>query len=687
MSTQEKQGEAFSGMDFSQAEYDDDLLDAFEEELGGVLQNPESSLRGVRSVLLEKLEVCPNGDFYVTQNSRYCDAVWNLTEGNLIKFDSQVPGMNELKRALMFHLLPEYSPWGGVRSDNTVHTVGYSFVVVEDYVFSENKLSATADELPAIDSTKLNEALDKSKNSGYLTTYRNLFFFIRNWLNLSAQKLIPDSLRLNVSPGSVITKERLFDVMESLRSAGGTFKPFAERELSKIFEYALFWVEKGLPALSKVRNLLIDEGVDKGHAKIKTQKKERAEFFEKNLTVVVDGVEVMTPIVNYYERIPVGYSKLVKFWDITWIRPYAHALDCVRNAVFIWIATITGARKRELGRLTAENIIFDDKTGEYSLRITRFKTSNDPTYNGQEDILPLPKFIGDIVREYIALRDVRVFSRVKALFGAHNHSRLGRTNSAHDAYKVIENITFALQKELGIEGIHCHRFRKTIAEILINRDERNIDIIRLLFGHSSYEMTLRYIARNPYLVRSVVMAIEENFTKDLGDIVSGLRSGIYAGTGAKEFADRLNRSQNGFSGKIIRAEIHEYVSHLIRSGENIFIHHTALGAGMYCLYKKSFSENKIIPCISANTWNFSNLPNPKNCQVECDNLIFLDSARKTLHQNIVFYSRLINSGPLNERTMEKLTMKMLISEKRLSEIEMRSASVGKGSIFIQKDSI
>lgn len=676
MSIQESQSSQTQVLDFSQSEYEEDEYDAVEDELDIAFQSSESVLSGARSVLLSKLKACPNGDFLVTDESYYSDNKWVLTEGNLIKFDSPLPGLNDLKRVIMFHLLPDYSPWGvGPRSHNTVHTVGYTFGAIEKYVFSDNRLNATAEHLRSIDATKLNEALEKSKNSGFVTTYPNVLFFIRTWLQLSAQRLIPDEFRLSVPLSLVITKERQADVAEHYRSTVGTYKPFGEKELAKLFEYALFWTEKALPALLKVRKVLIDEGVDKGHAKIKTQKSPRADFFTNALTVVIDGIEVMRPVVNYYERVPKGLTKLVTFWDITWIRPYAHALDCLRNAVFIWIAIITGARKRELALLTEDSIIFDEQSGEYSVRITRFKTTSDPNFNGKEDILPLPTFIGDFVRDYISLRDVRIFSKVKALFGNHNHARLGRTKSGHDAYTVIGRISAQLEQDLTMVGIHCHRFRKTIAEILINRDERNIDIIRLLFGHTSYAMTLRYIARNPYLVRGVVQAIENSFTNDFTAIISGLRSGVYAGARANELANKLASRETIFAGKMIRAEIHDYVSHLIRSGEPIYIHRTAVGAGTYCLATENLANQQKPPCIATRSLDEGCLPNPKNCHVECKNLIFLEPAKLALRQNVLFYSKVLASNSLNARSVSAITEKLLASERRYKELVARSASM------------
>ncbi|MFM0597281.1 tyrosine-type recombinase/integrase [Paraburkholderia dilworthii] len=658
----------------SQEEYDEDELDAVEDELGLDLHGADRLLKGTKSLLLKKLNACPEGDFHVSDGSLYSDTRWRLTEDNVVKFDSQVAGVNDLKRSIMFHVLPEFNPWGGARSDNTTHTTGYNFGLLEKYVFSENKLNATETQIAAIDATRLNLALDRAKESGFLTTYRHVYFFVNLWLQLSAQRFIPESQRLKVAANRVITKERQMDIVEHHRRLGGIYKPLDEHQLTTLINYAIFWTERAMPALLEVRDILISQGVDKGYRRILTQKASHAAFLEERLTVVVDGVEVMKPSVNYNERVPKGYDRLYRFWDISWIRPYARALDSVRNAIFVWIAIVTGARKRELAVLTDEDILIDEASGEYSVRITRFKTTADPNFAGVQDIIPLPAFVGEIIRDYVALRDVRNFSKVKSLFGSHNHSRLGKSKSTYNAYIALEGIILSIQDALGLEGVHCHRFRKTIAEILINRDERNIDIIRLLFGHTSYTMTLKYIARNPYLVRGVVQAIEENYTNDLGAIISGLKSGVYAGQRADELAQKLSNREAIFAGKAIRAEIHDYISHLVRSGEPIYIHRTSLGTGTYCLTNDSYANGVKPPCIASRPLAEGSIPNPKNCQVECKNLILLDAAQTALNQNIRFYSNLVASDSLNERMLTAISAKILVAEQRLSELRARAAS-------------
>ncbi len=675
--------EAF--LDASEEEYLLDATDAAEEEFGVVIANSGSLLKGAKSVLLQKLNACPAGDFHVTEGSLYRDSEWRLTAGTIVKFGNEIPGVNDLKRSILFHLLPEYHPWGTLRSNKTTHMLGYVFSQIERYVFADNKLNATQRELRALDATKLNEALDKAKASGFVSFYKNVYFFIRLWLQLSAQKLIPEQCRLNVAMHLVDTKERRSDVFHHLRSEVGSYKPLTEEELAKLMDYALFWTERGIPALKKVAQFLRAEGIDDGHNVIRISSQSRAQRYIEELTLPDDEKEIFEPKVIFREQVVKKQKQPIKIWDIYWVRPYADALDSIRKAVFIWIALITGARKRELSVLTLDDIIYNAETDEYTIRLTRFKTTNDPDFAGKEVILPLPKYIGEIVFEYAALKKIRNFSDVKSLFWSHHQTKPGK-QQATGAYKSIDRMMAQIQGVLGLEEVHCHRFRKTIAEILINRDERNIDIIRLLFGHTSYAMTLKYIARNPYLVRSVVQAIEKNYTEDFSDIVSGVASGVYAGHKADELAVRLDGKELGFVGKTIKAQIYDYVSHRIQSGEPLFVHRTSLGVGAYCLSTQNYTSGPKPPCIDASSIGGSISPNPKNCHIECGNLVLFEKATAGLRQNVEFYTRLLRSNNLNEKAFDAVSKKLNISEHRLAELESRSASKQETISLIQRAS-
>jgi integrase len=664
--------------------YLEDDTEAAVEEVASLIADSGTSIRGAKSVLLEKLRACPQGDFHVTETSLYRDNEWRLTGGKVVKFDSELSEFNDLKRSLVFHLLPEYHPWGTIRSHSTTHCLGYQFTNIDKYLFAPNALNATERHLKVIDATKLNQALDKAKADGYVSVYSRVFFFIRLWLHLSAQKVLPERHRLIVPINSVDTRERRKDVAYYVRSEVGSYSPLSENELAQLIDHALYWTVKAIPALRQIQQFILGEGVDNGGNVMRISDPVRFQRYLDMLTLPEDLQPVFTPNISYREPHIKSEGRKRKIWDIYWIRPYAAALDSIRNGIFIWVGLITGARKRELSILTEDDILYDEATDEYSIQITRFKTTDDPDFSGKSEVLPLPHFVGTLIKQYCELREIRYFSRVKSLFGSHQHGRLGVSKSATDAYQSIDTLMMQLQTLTGLGQVHCHRLRKTIAEILINRDERNIELIRLLFGHASYAMTLMYIARNPYIVRGVVQAIERNFTEDFADIVEGVSTGVFAGERASKLAEKLDGMRFGFTGKTIKAQIHEYISHRLQSGEQLFIHRTSLGLGTYCLSTQSNTMGARSPCIVESSLGGGNLPNPKNCRIECGNLVLLKKATAGLRQNIVFYTRLLDSNGLKGRQLDSIGAKLMCSEQRLCELETRAASNPQTETIVQK---
>ncbi|WP_164446316.1 site-specific integrase, partial [Pseudomonas viridiflava] len=93
----------------------------------------------------------------------------------------------------------------------------------------------------------------------------------------------------------------------------------------------------------------------------------------------------------------------------SWIQQYGLALDQARNAVFILLALTTGARRSELSALKFSDLI-QAANGEYWLRILRTKTSANPTI-GDEDQLPIPRFVGDAIRQLETLREIGPFKK------------------------------------------------------------------------------------------------------------------------------------------------------------------------------------------------------------------------------------------------------------------------------------
>lgn len=237
-----------------------------------------------------------------------------------------------------------------------------------------------------------------------------------------------------------------------------------------------------------------------------------------------------------------------------------------------------------------------------------------------------------------------------------------------------EQITKRLQQQLGIDRVHTHRFRKTIAEILINRSERNVDIIRLLFGHASYAMTLRYIGRNPYIVQSVAKAIEENYIQEFTDIITSVKSSSSSGINAQRLVEKIAARPESFSGQSLKVTIFTYVTHLLSSGEPLFIHRTAVGT--YCVSTEMYSSPDLPPCLAHHRTTVKDaLPEPLHCDTACPHALIVGKAAQALKDNTNFYQQMLDkaSDTLSDTSKAMLRQKVLENTRHLEALNNNHA--------------
>lgn len=269
-----------------------------------------------------------------------------------------------------------------------------------------------------------------------------------------------------------------------------------------------------------------------------------------------------------------------------------------------------------------------------------------------------------MIRKFEQLRSIPPFVKEGMLF-----QPVRSTKSVNRAtVALITTLIDQLKLVLPIERLHCHRFRKTIAEILINRDERNVDIIRTLFGHKSYAMTLRYIARNPLMVRSVAIAIEQNYSREFHDIVASLRLG-YSGGSAERIYRQILKRPDEFAGTQIKVTIVSYISHLLKAGEPLFIRRTAVGT--YCLSGERFTPLNLPPCLAGREVEGDLImPDPHNCKLECKKIVMVSSAKQALSDNIRFYEAVLDKarGKLAPKVETELMRRISASEAHLNNL-------------------
>ncbi|MGF6153858.1 tyrosine-type recombinase/integrase [Pseudomonas fluorescens] len=644
------------------AEFESDAEEAAMEALEALLEETTGRIETAKHGLLSKLALFPDGDFPVSLYSEYRDSVWTMTDETKgrpvrIRFELEMPGLSELKRALVYHLLPAFTPFARIKSFTSSTAKAHDFRFIEMYLLGQNRLSAIPEHLQLITLPMLNQALDDAKDSGKPSHYTGLFFTLRFWYSLSAHKLIPEELRLSPELNGIDTRERHKDVQDTFSGSLQTWVPFSEAELEKLVNYALFWINDAAPRLLEARAFLMENGIDQ-MAKGVVRRTSRQFDIENALSIEINGTELLGYTMKEGEHS--GYH-VYSYW---WVKNFAQAIDKVRNAVFVFVALVTGMRKNELGILTFDDVM-KDEAGLYWIDITRFKTSTDTNYYGETERLPLPRFVGESIEMLKTLRNFWTFYRNGFIF----QTVYNTTPVTNEKPILPPVIIWDLEEATGIDRIHAHRFRKTIAEILIHRSERNIDLIRMLFGHHSYAMTLRYISRNPYLVRGVAQALEESYSKEFHEIVSAVRDGGFSGDAADRLAKQISRRPEDFKGKRLKVSILVYVSHLLSAGTPIYVGRTAVGT--YCVSGDEFDEANLPPCLVGRHRPEGRIrPDPGNCQIECRNAVVVGKAEQALKENVRFYETLLENGSesITVRARQRIQAKIDAHKRHLNNL-------------------
>lgn len=624
-------------------------------EISEEIQNEAHGEISVKqSTLLNKLTLFPKGDFPISDHSKFCDPVWILEKDHVgdtvrVNFYEDNAELTFLKKCIMYHYIPSFHPFGRIQSFQTTSGYGFCFKTLDTYLFDVQKFRKFPEATNLITSRMLNEALNKAKTSEYSNHYRNLYSIIVFWAFLTDNKLIPKECRLDIDTSLVDTKERLKDVSLETMRRNKTYEPFNRSDLSTLLEYALFWTESALDHVIKVKDYSIEIGVN-NYEKYKVEKRERQlkleELYEQKVN---DETVIGLSILTKRDKRDNGNDTYVYH---TWAR-FAEATDKVRNGVFILVALITGLRRSELANLKFSDF-YQAENGESFLDISRFKTSNDPNYNGEEDILPIPDFIYESVQKLLSLREYLNNVRGGYVF----QSSKSRKDVKKMKSAMIQIIIREISTACKIDRLHAHRFRKTIAEILIGQDETNIDVIRELFGHKSYSMTLRYISRNPYFVRVIADTIGKHYTKEFENVLLEITSGSYSGHAGERIAKQIQKRPELFKGSALQLTIFNYVNSLLSAGEPFFLHRTPMNA--YCLSIPVVGGSESTPCVKKMKNNSDRVsPDPSNCQYEeCSKALITNAAKYAIEQNVIFYTKLLESdepalAPIHKKNIKR----------------------------------
>lgn len=647
---------------------DDDLIDILESEQ---LITDNFTVRKHSSSLLAKMENSETNDFLVTDFSKYNDDRWVLNERENIRFTEVPDDFIELLKALMYYALPPNDPYGTVKSWKTVLSKKNEMMSLYRYIFDDYKVTPNEKGINLITTLMLNEALDKAKNRGVFSHYQNLYRTLSHWLSISENKLIPSHLRLPLDCKPVINEDRRKDVTNHFISGISPWKAFTEEEIEIMVSYALTWLNEAGDTLNKTKDFILENRLNKNSKdkngikqqgyRILDSDSDKEQKFRSIFDKEFAGEHAVGYIVTHNKK---KTDKNSPHKVYRWSSKYAEKLDHFRNGVFIFTALITGMRSRELSQVCFSDVT-QDSNGDWWLDIRRFKTSIDPNYNGEKDRLPLPEFVAQKIVQLCKLKTALSFQQKQDTVFLSYKSRRQVERKGFTLKIVISD----LRNHVNVERIHAHRFRKTIAEILINRSERNIDLIRFLFGHKSYEMTMLYIARNPFMVKNIEDTMAEHFTHDFVDLVARNKGANFSGKHAKSIKETIEKAPESFDGQQIKLSAKDYVTNILASGDSFYIER--LSVGEYCLSDREFNLNSLPPCISKQEFlSGVTKPNSFKCQPYCQHLLLSSNAEQAIRENISFFEGLIEAtDPLIATDSERhIKRKIAAYKKHLLEL-------------------
>jgi len=195
----------------------------------------------------------------------------------------------------------------------------------------------------------------------------------------------------------------------------------------------------------------------------------------------------------------------------------------------------------------------------------------------------------------------------------------------------------AFVQEVTGEDCHAHQMRKFIAWLLISRSEHNINLIRQLFGHKSYGMTLRYILRNELMIDSVIELIEHNYTEDLNEIFASVAEGKAAGGLAESIRKRME--QQNYSGQVLVTGVESFIHEALFSGVPLFVSRIPIGG--FCV---RIGDRGTLPPCMVNCKE--NVPQIEFCDYKnCEHVLHNNESIKNIESQITYYQKKLSYLP------------------------------------------
>ncbi|MDA0151587.1 tyrosine-type recombinase/integrase [Vibrio sp. Makdt] len=461
--------------------------------------------------------------------------------------------------------------------------------------------------------------------------------FFDAWTEATERELLPSDFQFAHDSKEIINDDLRTEIYILNEDKRNPWMPLDASVIEQVYSEAEKYINRYAPTIIKCSKLLNTrqrrgEKEEAGLDNIREDGRTKHLFLEfKNMEIpeISDGVKLFNFEPKKQKVASLGYAcgwQWRTSIDIGEVRPAVIKLK--RLCIFI-IGLFTGLRRREIAALPAKKT-FTKNDSEY-LNIIRYKTSNDSEV-GQSDTIPVPQIVSSAVDVLIDLfqenREALDTNKllVTDILTKKKFKRIKLNTINKDIKEIVKEVT-------GVEGAHTHQLRKSIAWLLISRSEKNIDLIRQLFGHKSYGMTIRYIMRNELMVDSVIELLEHNYTEDLKEVFDAIRDNKTSGALSKKIKERMEDQK--YSGQILLTDIETYVKESLRSGLPLFVSRVPIGG--FCM--KSGDDNVAPPCMNGDV---KGLPNINNCNYkECEHLIFNEESVRNIHSQIKYYKKKI----------------------------------------------
>lgn len=496
---------------------------------------------------------------------------------------------------------------------------------------------------------------------------------VKHWAELSKTKLIPVDYRLNFEPFDADMYSKLAKNAEDNK---GEYMPISIDTLSELVPFCIDNIEKNSVEVLKLYSVLWPIIAGGNIAKSQSFEWSKAicdllnmdlKIFDPQCYKFTDYSQVtMSRELNnklrnaiknhpdWHEQNPVYTSSVWKLkqsevlkialelgielesldmaivYDVSKIKMKAMQLVTeLRNSCVVILFLVTGMRNSEMYLLEAGNCWRVNRSeNDFRIKITVPKTSEGST--GDPIILPVPEIAYKAFKCLEALTEkARIWGESEKLMVS-STSNFGKEILARSINQFLERWC----EDLGIEHIHPHQFRKTIAMFAIYHNPNNISVIRRLFSHKSLAMTLTYIVKMPGMAEEIKLAVIEKNKELLSELLEALDKkciGGKAGNRIKRLVDestlfKAKLNDDGWEG------LEQYIQILLQDGLNI-LHRTSFGA----------------ICTNTHSGLVHLAPESCNCNVtDCDWSVFTAKSVEELEDTIKFHDNFIKENFCSE---------------------------------------